>query len=302
MRLGLCTSCFQDISLPEALRWAGEAGFETVEIACPPLRGAAAWYQQAALNVAGLDGPGRDAFLTALDKARLKASALAWYTNPLESDPAKRDAIVGHYRLLVETAATLGVETVCLLVGRDPTMPLGDCIAEFARRFKPVIDQAEAAGVRLAIENSPMVGWQFEDMPGNAAFCPELWEKLFTHARSPAVGLAFDPAHLLWLGIDPLSALTDYAEKVFHIHARDAEVFDLRRQDCSILRPSGGWWRYRLPGLGTIDWRRLIDRLHELGYGGSVAIACEDPVWQGSLDKIKAGLALARRHLIQFMP
>jgi len=302
VRLGLCTSCFQDISLPEALRWAGEAGFETVEIACPPLRGAAAWYQQAALNVAGLDGPGRDAFLTALDKARLKASALAWYTNPLESDPAKRDAIVGHYRLLVETAATLGVETVCLLMGRDPTMPLGDCIAEFARRFKPVIDQAEAAGVRLAIENSPMVGWQFEDMPGNAAFCPELWEKLFTHARSPAVGLAFDPAHLLWLGIDPLSALTDYAEKVFHIHARDAEVFDLRRQDCSILRPSGGWWRYRLPGLGTIDWRRLIDRLHELDYEGSVAVECEDPVWQGSLDKVKTGLTLARRHLIQFMP
>jgi sugar phosphate isomerase/epimerase len=302
VRLGLCTSCLQEISLPEALRWAGEAGFETVEIQCPPVRGGSSWYQQTALNLAGLDGPGRDAFLTALDKAHLRPSALAWYANPLEPDAAKRDTILSHYRLLVETAATLGIEVVCLLVGRDPSMPLGDCIAEFARRLGPIIEQAEAAGVRLAIENSPMVGWQFEDLPGNAAFSPELWEKLFTHVRSPAVGLALDPAHLVWLGIDPLAALTDYAEKIFHIHARDAEVFDLRRQDCSILRPSGGWWRYRLPGLGSIDWRRLVDHLHELEYEGSLAIEGEDPVWQGSLDKVKAGLTLARRHLIQCMP
>ena len=106
----------------------------------------------------------------------------------------------------------------------------------------------------------------------------------------------------MWLGIDPLAALTDYAEKIFHVHAKDAEVFDPRRQDCSILRPSGGWWRYRLPGLGSIDWRRFVDRLHELAYEGDLVIEHSDPVWQGSLEKIKTGLALARRHVIQFMP
>jgi sugar phosphate isomerase/epimerase len=302
VRLGLCTSCFRDVSLPEILRWAGEAGFETVEIECPPVRSASTWYQQAALNVAGLDGPGRDAFVTALDQARLKAAALAWYANPLEADPGKRETLLGHYKRLVETAATLGVEVVCLLVGRDPSLSLGECIAEFARRMRPIIDQAESSGVRLAIENAPMAGWQFEDMPGNAAFSPELWEKLFTHARSPVVGLAFDPAHLVWLGIDPLAAATDYAEKIFHFHARDAEVFDLRRQDCSVLRPGGGWWRYRLPGLGAIDWRRMIDRLHELHYEGTLAVEHEDPLWRGSLDKVKTGLVLARRHLVQFMP
>jgi len=302
VRLGVCTSCFRDVSLPETLRWAGEAGFETVEIACPPTRDPSTWYHGAGLNIAGLDGPGRDAFVSALDDAGLTAAALAWYANPLDPDPGRRDVILGHLQRLVETAATLGVDVVCLLVGRDPSLRLGDCIAQFARLIEPVVRQAESSGVRLAIENTPRVGWQVEDMPGNAAFCPELWEKLFTHLRSPAVGLALDPAHLYWTGIDPLSALTDYAEKVFHFRAKDAETMDLRRQDCGILRPSGGWWRYRLPGLGAIDWRQMIDRLHELAYTGAVVIDHEDPVWQGNLEKIKTGLTLAKRHLGQFLP
>jgi len=302
VRLGVCTSCFRDVSLPEVLRWVGQAGFQTVEIACPPTRDPSTWYHDAGLNIAGLDGPGRDAFVSALDDAGLTAAALAWYANPLDPDPGRRDVILGHLQRLVETAATLGVDVVCLLVGRDPSLRLGDCIAQFARLIEPLVRQAESSGVRLAIENTPRVGWQVEDMPGNAAFCPELWEKLFTHLRSPAVGLALDPAHLYWTGIDPLSALTDYAEKVYHFRAKDAETMDLRRQDCGILRPSGGWWRYRLPGLGAIDWRQMIDRLHELAYTGAVVIDHEDPVWQGTLDKIKTGLALAKRHLGQFLP
>jgi len=302
VRLGVCTSCFHEVSLPEVLRWVGEAGFQTVEIACPPIRDPSTWYHEARLNIAGLDGPGRDAFVSALDDAGLTAAALASYANPLDSDPGRRDVILGHLQRLVETAAALGVDVVCLLVGRDPSLRLGECIAQFARLIEPVVRQAESSGVRLAIENAPRVGWQVEDMPGNAAFCPELWEKLFTHVRSPAVGLALDPAHLYWTGIDPLSALTDYAEKVFHFRAKDAETMDLRRQDCGILRPSGGWWRYRLPGLGAIDWRQMIDRLHELRYTGAVVIDHEDPVWQGTLDKIKTGLTLAKRHLGQFLP
>ncbi|MGB2754152.1 MAG: sugar phosphate isomerase/epimerase, partial [Phycisphaerae bacterium] len=194
---------------------------------------------------------------------------------------------------------------VCLAVGR-PGAPgsagLGDSIAQFARRVKPLAEQAEASGVRLAVENDPMCGLLVEDMPGNAAFSPELWEKLFTHLRSDAVGLALDPSHLVWLGVDPIAAATDYAEKIFHFQAKDTEVFDARRQDCSCLRPTGGWWRYRLPGLGEIDWRRMLDRLQEVGYGGAVAVEHADPVWQGSAERVKAGLVLARRHLAQFLP
>jgi sugar phosphate isomerase/epimerase len=304
VQLGVCTSCFRDVSLPEVLRWAGESGFQAVEMECPPLapRAASIWYQHSALNVAALDGPARDALVSALDKVGLRAAALAWRGHLLERDPERRKVAAEHLRRMVETAATLGIETVCIFIGRDPAQTLGDSIAEFARRIEPALQQAEASGVRLAVSTSPEVGWQVEDMPGNAAFSPELWEKLFTHLRSQAIGLALSPADLAWAGIDPVAAVTDYAEKVFHVYAQDVEMLDLRRQDCSVLRPTGGWWRYRTPGLGSIDWRRFIDRLHELGYAGALVVRQEDAVWQGTLDKVKTGLALARRHLVQFLP
>jgi sugar phosphate isomerase/epimerase len=302
VHLGVCTVCLGQVSLPEALRWAGESGYASVEIDCPPLRGSSTWYQHTALDVTAMDGAARDGFASALDKVGLKAAAFSYRTNLLEKDPAKRDGALAHLARVVETAGVLGVPVVTILAGRDPAATLGDCLAELARRLRPIIEVAEKSGVQLAIENAPMIGWQFEDMPGNVAFSAELWEKLFTNLRSPALGLAVSPADLLWTGADPLALVTDYFEKIFHIHAMDVEVLDLRRQDCTILRASGGWWRYRLPGLGVVDWRRLIDRLHELDYDGALAVRHEDPVWLGSLEKIKTGLGLARRHLVQFLP
>jgi sugar phosphate isomerase/epimerase len=284
------------------LKWAGSAGFDAVEIPCPPFSRGKTWHRGGALDLGALDGPGRDALGAALEASGVEAAALAWYGNVLDPDAERAQAAIAHLGRVVETAATLGVPVVCLAVGRDPSAGLGDSIAEFARRVGPLAEQAEASGVRLAIENDPMCSLLVEDMPGNAAFCPELWEKLFTHLRSDAVGLALDPSHLVWLGVDPIAAATDYAEKIFHFQAKDAEVFDARRQDCSVLRPSGGWWRYRLPGLGEIDWRRMLDRLQEVGYGGAVVVEHADPVWQGSAERVKAGLVLARRHLAQFLP
>jgi sugar phosphate isomerase/epimerase len=304
VQLGVSSSCFRDVSLPEALRWAGAAGFQTVEIDAPPMsvRAGGSWFQHSSLNVSALDGTARDALVSTLDKAGLKAAALAWRGHLLDVDPERAKAAQTHLGRVVEAAATLGIGVVTTCVGRMMGATLGDSIAEFARRVAPVLVQAEASQVRLALSTSPMIGWQSEDVPGNAAFCPELWEKIFTHVRSEALGLALSPADLAWTGIDPVAAVTDYAEKVFLIQALDAEMLDLRRQDCGVLRPSGGWWRYRLPGLGMVDWRRLIDRLHELPFEGTLVIPQEDPVWQGSLDKVKTGLALARRHLVQFLP
>jgi sugar phosphate isomerase/epimerase len=304
VRLGVASSCFREVSLPEVLRWAGESGFQTVEIEAPPMsvRAAGSWFQQSCLNVSALDGTARDALVSALDKAGLRAAALAWRGHLLEADADRAKAAATHLARVVDAAATLGIGLVTIYVGRTDGATLGDSIAEFARRIAPVLEQAGASDVRLAVSTSPMIGWQQEDLPGNAAFCPELWEKIFTHVRSDALGLALSPGDLAWTGVDPVAAVTDYAEKVFHIYALDVEMLDLRRQDCGVLRPGGGWWRYRLPGLGVVDWRRLIDRLHELDYAGSLVIPQEDHVWQGNLDKVKTGLALARRHLVQFLP
>jgi sugar phosphate isomerase/epimerase len=62
-----------------------------------------------------------------------------------------------------------------------------------------------------------------------------------------------------------------------------------------------GWWRYRVPGLGQVDWRRLVDRLYEHGYDGVVSVEHEDPVWGGTEEKVEIGLEIAHRTLRPLM-
>jgi len=301
VRLGVCTACFGEVPLPEVLRWAGDAGFDAVDVPAPPLRRPDAWHHSSALAVAALDGPGRDAFLSGLEEAGLAVACLASDVPLLDADADRADRAREHLVQVVEMAGVLGVPMVRLPVLRMGPMSAGDAITETARRLEPVLARAEAGGVRLAVETDPHLGRDRPDTPAGAAFCPELWEKLFTHVRTETVGLALDPGALLWQGIDPVSALTDYAEKVFHLPARDAETLALRRQDCGILRPGGGWWRYRLPGLGEVDWRRLLDRARELGVAATLAIDHADPTYRADPKAVKSGLALSRRLLAQWM-
>ncbi len=308
MRLGVCTACFGEVGLPEVLRWAGRAGFSAVDVPAPPLRRPSTWYHESAVAVEALDGPGRDAFASGLEEAGLTAACLACDVPLLHPDADRAGRARDHLGRVVEMAGLLGIPLVRLPILRGEAMAPGEAIAEAARRLEPVLAQAEESGVRVAVETAPAVGRIGPHAPAGAAFCPELWEKLFTHVRRPALGLSLDPGALRWQGIDPLAAFTDYAEKVVHVRARDVEMLRVRQQDCGVLRPGGGWWRYRLPGLGEVDWRRLLDRARELGYAGAVAIdRCvptplgADPTFPATLEGVKAGLALSRRLLAQWL-
>ena len=59
-----------------------------------------------------------------------------------------------------------------------------------------------------------------------------------------------------------------------------------------------GWWRYRVPSLGEIDWKRIVDTLYEGGFDGVLSVEHEDPVWGGTDKRIKTGLVVAHRTLM----
>jgi sugar phosphate isomerase/epimerase len=56
-----------------------------------------------------------------------------------------------------------------------------------------------------------------------------------------------------------------------------------------------------MPGLGEINWGRFIATLQEYGYDHVLSIEHEDPVWEGTEEKVKTGLKLAHQHLKQFV-
>ena len=295
MEIGFLTACLEEVSLSEIAHWAAESGFKALEVPCR--NNGSSWCDGPRIVPAKAGGASVAEVEQLLASTGLRISCLTCSDNLLEPDEARRGR---HWQLLAQTvraAHQLRVPVVSCRVGRDPSMRLGECIAAWGRLAAETIALATDLGVRLAVDNDPMIGLESEDSPGNLAFSPELWEKIFTHARSETVGLNLDPSHLVWLEVDGLEAVTAYAERIYHVRANDIEIFADRRSDCSILRPRSGWWRHRLPGLGQTDWPKLISRLQEHGYDGALSILYDDSVWSHSQDQVKRGLEFSRRYL-----
>jgi sugar phosphate isomerase/epimerase len=58
-----------------------------------------------------------------------------------------------------------------------------------------------------------------------------------------------------------------------------------------------GWWRHRIPGEGSVDWPAFIRCLRQAGYASVLSIEHEDPLYEGSEERVLEGLARTRAHL-----
>ena len=301
MKLGLLTSCMPERQLEQIAAWAGGHGYEALELAAWPSIGDRP-FTAAHVAVDRFDGAEADRVRAALADNGLTLSALAYYDNNLHPDRDERQAINDHVIASIDAAAELGGVPVGTFIGRDPGRSVSENLREAERVFAPLVDYAGERGVKLMIENCVMEGWHPDGYPGNLAYSPELWEWMF----ELGMYLNFDPSHLLWLGIDPVAALRPYVDRVVHAHAKDAETFPERRNRYGFFGRTEtretapwdmGWWRYRIPGLGDIDFRRYLDTLHEGGFDGVLSVEHEDPIWGGSPEMVEKGLEIAQRNL-----
>jgi sugar phosphate isomerase/epimerase len=301
VKLGFLTACMPERDLAEIAGWAGEHGFEALELAAWPKLGDRPF---TATHVAAdaFDEAEADRVRAALSDHGLELSALAYYDNNLHPDPDERARVNDHVRACIDAAATLGGVPVGTFIGRDPGRSVAENLREAEAVFEPLVAHAGERGVKLMIENCVMEGWTADGYPGNLAYSPELWEWMF----DLGLWLNFDPSHLLWLGIDPVAALRPYVDRVVHAHAKDAETFPERRNRFGFFgrlseRESDpwdmGWWRYRIPGLGEVDFPHYVDALYEGGFDGVLSVEHEDPVWGGTPEKVEAGLEIAHRNL-----
>ena len=303
MKLGFLTSCMPERSLEQIAAWAGANGYEALELAAWPQLGDRP-FTASHVRADGAGTPAAEAERVRgiLDAHDLVVSALAYYDNNLAADAALRDDYHRHLRACIDVAAELGGVPVGTFVGRDPGRTVAENLREAERVFPPLVDHAGERGVRLMIENCVMEGWHPDGYPGNLAYSPELWEWMF----GLGLDLNFDPSHLLWLGVDPVAALRPYVDRVAHAHAKDAETFPAERNRYGFFGRTAtrdedpwdlGWWRYRLPGLGEVDFRRYVDALYEGGFDGVLSVEHEDPVWGGTPELVEAGLRIARDNL-----
>ena len=300
MKLGFLTACLPADKLADIVPWAASNGFEALEIAAWPAQGDRP-FTATHLDVQGFDARGAEATMSLLGRHRIIPSSLSYYDNNLHPDAAERAAIHAHLRSCIDAAALLGCPTVGTFVGRDPSRTVAENLRLAEEVFPPLVERASEKGVKLVIENCVMEGWHPDGYPGNLAYSPELWEWMF----SLGLYLNFDPSHLLWMGIDPLTALRPYVDRIAHAQAKDIQLFPDKRNRYgfpgkAVVRENPwdvGWWRYRVPGLGEVDWPGVVDALYEGGFDGVLSVEHEDPVWGGSPDRVRTGLRIAHRTL-----
>jgi sugar phosphate isomerase/epimerase len=300
MKLGFLTACLPGRGLEEIAAWAAQEGFEALEVAAWPALGDRP-FTATHLDVDGFGPAEADRVRDLFGRHGLTLSSLAYYDNNLHPDPDERAAVNAHVASCIDAAALLGAPTVGTFVGRDPNLTVADNLRAAEKVFAPLVDRAGEKGVKIIVENCVMEGWHPDGYPGNLAYSPELWEWMF----DLGLYLNYDPSHLVWMGIDPVEAVRPYIDRIPHAQAKDIELFPERRNRYgwpgkAVAREDPwdvGWWRYRVPGRGEVDWPKLVDTLYEGGFDGVLSVEHEDPVWGGTEDRVRTGLQVAYRTL-----
>jgi sugar phosphate isomerase/epimerase len=301
MQLGFVSAILPDLSLDEVLAFAADEGFACVELMCWPAGGATRRYAGVThIDVATLTDDHAVRVRELARRRGVAVSGLGYYPNPLDPDPAHRKVVVEHLKAVIRAAPRLGVGVVNTFIGRDWTKSIDDNWPTVREVWPAVVAEAAAAGVKVGIENCPML-FSRDEWPGgkNLAVSPAVWRRLFAEFPGGTLGLNFDPSHLVFQHIDYARAIREFAPHFVHVHAKDTRVDGDRLYDVGSL--GLGWHTPKLPGLGDVDWGMFFSALSDAGYRGPVCVEVEDRAYEGSLADRKRSLRQSRKFLEQFI-
>ncbi len=296
MKLGLFSAAFPQYNLDQYSDWAAQNGFDALEIACWPREKATRRYAGVTtIDVASLDQAGaKNIRKMAADKG-LMISALGYYPNPLHPEAEHRETVIGHLKKVIAAAALLEVPVVGTFIGKDKNKTVPQNLEDYAKIWPPIVKFAGERGVKVAIENCPMI-FSYDEWPGgnNLASTPAIWRKMWEIIPDDNFGLNLDPSHLVLQMIDYERVVREFAPKIFHVHAKDLQIDHEGLYQNGVFSQGMGWQIPRLPGLGDMDWPRFISALYRAGYNYVISIEHEDRDFEKTEDLVKRGFLLSR--------
>ena len=289
MKIGLLTNGFYRVGQTDfewVCRWAAEHGFQEIEIG----------------DTVELD---RRLFEQIQSKGDIHLEAFLYCKNML--DPIDGDTYVEELKKRILLASQLEIPNVIAFTGFDLTpdtneknmrghRPVADQIDTVVERYKPIIELVEKYGIKLSFENCPMMG--------NIAYSPIIYQMLFEKMESQKVGITLDPAHFVWTGVDPYREILKFGQRIFHFHGKDCEIDRMRLQETGILA-TRDWWHYREPGLGELNWNKIVDCLNQVHYTGTISLEHDDTVWNTTKEKVAAGFLIGKKTIVSvpgFLP
>lgn len=303
MKLGFVSAILPELSFEELVDYAAECGYKCIEVCCWPLGEAERRYAGVThIDVETLDETAAEAIKNYCRNKGVEISALGYYPNPLDPDEEKSSFYISHIKKVIDASAMLEVYRVNTFIGRNKYKSIDENFEKFRQVWPEIIWHAGEKGVKIGIENCPMIFTQ-DEWPGgnNMATTPAIWRRMFSETSSEHLGLNYDPSHLLWQQMDYIKPLYEFKEKLFHIHLKDARVYRDKLDDVGIMATPLGFHSPKLPGLGDIDWGKFFSALNDIRYKGPVCVEVEDKAFEGSLEDRKYSLVLCKRYLEQFL-
>ncbi len=305
MKLGFVSAILDQSSYEEMMDTASEMGFQCVEVACWPAGKAERRY-------AGVSHIDVDAVLNddayakhVLDYAKEKGveiSSLAYYPNTMDGDLAKREVAIAHLKQLIKASAKLGINMVTTFIGRDQTKTVEENLELVKEIWPEILDLAKEQGVKVAIENCPML-FGPDQWPGgqNLMTTPAIWKKVFEILPYDNFGINYDPSHFVWQMIDYIKPIYEFKDKIFHVHYKDIKVYKDKLDQCGIMAYPLDFMSPKLPGLGDVDWGKYVSALTDIRYEGYTCIEVEDKAFEGSQKKVLDSLRLSKQYMEQFV-
>lgn len=305
MKLGFVSAILDTWSYEEMMDFASENGFECVEVACwPPGKAERRYAGVSHIDVerAVSDEGYAKHILNYAKEKKVEISSLAFYPNTMDGNPEKRNSAVTHLKNVILASGKLGINMVTTFIGRDQTKTVEENLELVKEVWPPIVKLAEENGVKIAIENCPMLFGE-DQWPGgqNLMTTPSIWRKVFEILGSDNLGINYDPSHFVWQMIDYIKPIYEFRDKIFHVHYKDIKVYPDRLNDVGVMAYPLDFMSPKLPGLGDVDWGRYVSALTDTGYDGYTCIEVEDKAFEGTKEKIEDSLILSQRYLRQFV-
>jgi sugar phosphate isomerase/epimerase len=301
MQLGFVSAITPELSLAQVFDLARETGYDCVEVLCWPVGKADRRYAGVThLDVTSFGDAELDAVRGLVAEKQVGISALGYYPNPLTPDAAQRAGASAHLLKVIEASARLGLPVINTFIGRDPARMIEDQWEDLKTVWTPIVAHAERHGIRIAIEHCPML-FSRDEWPGgkNLAISPAIWRRLFETFPGPTLGLNLDPSHLVWQFIDAPRVIREFADRIYHVHAKDVRIDADKLYDLGVTGLM--WHTPKLPGLGDVNWNAFFSALTDTGYNGPVCVEVEDRAYEKSFEDRKRSLLQSARFLRNFV-
>ncbi|MGT2948677.1 sugar phosphate isomerase/epimerase family protein [Streptococcus devriesei] len=303
MKLGLVSAILDKSNFYELIDVCAENGLECVEVACWPQEKAARRYAGVShIDVANLTREKADELKAYAADKGVEISSLAYYPNPLDEDLEKRQTVIDHLYKVIDASALIGVNMVTTFIGRMPSKPVSENLEEVKKVWPAIIEYAADKGVKIAIENCPMLFTE-DEWPGgqNLFTTPAIWRQIFEILPYDNFGINYDPSHFVWQQIDYIAPLYEFKDKIFHVHYKDIKLFPDKLKDVGVMATPLQYMSPKLPGLGDVDWGKYVSALTDIGFDGYTCIEVEDRSFEKDDQAVRNSIALSTRYLRQFV-